>query len=86
MDKKSIEKKLKQLRPGELAMVLAGRFGMDPEKFILKRFPEIAKDAVKSGGVKLKDIGKAALSLSKKSREDDTGIDWEKVEIDGSTI
>lgn len=84
--KTAIEKKLKQLRPGSLAMVLASRFDTSPEKFLLKHFPTIAKDAVKSGAAKLKDITKATVDFGKKSKTDDTGIDWEKVVIDGSTL
>ena len=41
--------------------------------------------AIKNGWVKTKDIGASIVDFAKKNKEDVTGIDFSKVEIDPST-
>lgn len=67
-------------------MAVAGENAKDVWNWMKANFMKIAKQAVESGKTKLKDLGKAAISLGKKDHEDETGVDWDSLEIDTSTM
>ena len=64
---------------------IAKQFDMSSTEFVAKYALNIAKMAIKNGWVKTKDIGASIADFAKKNKEDVTGIDFSKAEIDPST-
>ena len=73
------------MRPGAVMQFIAKQFGMSSTEFVAKYALNIAKMAIKNGWVKTKDIGASIADFAKKNKEDVTGIDFSKAEIDPST-
>lgn len=67
-------------------LAVAKRFGQNPKTFLAKNFARIGLESVKSGAIKTKDLVVAAAKFSKKNKEDDSGIAWDKLQIDPSTL
>lgn len=59
---------------------------MKPTEFIAKNIFSMLSNSVKNGALKVADISKSIGDLGKKNKEDDTGIDWDNVTIDDSTV
>lgn len=78
-------KQIKVMRPGAVLQFIAKQFGMSSTEFVAKHALSIAKMAIKNGWVKTKDIGASITDFAKKNKEDVTGIDFSKAEIDPST-
>ena len=81
----SLCKQIKVMRPGAVMQFVAKQLGTNSADFINQYAFKIAGLAVKNGWVKTKDIGAAIANFSKKNKEDVTGIDFSKMEIDPST-
>lgn len=54
--------------------------------WLTKNIGDIVKNAVTSGKTKVKDISSALKSLDKKDHADETGVDWDSLEIDTSAM
>ena len=78
-------KQIKVMRPGAVMQFIAKQFDMSSTEFVAKYALNIAKMAIKNGWVKTKDIGASIADFAKKNKEDVTGIDFSKAEIDPST-
>lgn len=85
-NKEKLFKMIKQMSPGDVMTFCAQQLGISPAEMLLKNAGKIALSAVKNGWAKASDLKDAVKNFSTKNKEDDTGIDWDNVEIDEATI
>ena len=78
-------RQIKVMRPGAVMQFVAKQLGMSSAQFAAKYALGIAKKAVANGWLKTKDIGSAIAGFAEKNKQDVTGIDFSKAEIDPST-
>lgn len=74
------------MSPGNVLKFCSRQLDVDVVKFLVKNAGEIAKLAIEKGWTKAKNIKDAVKNFSAKTKEDDTGIDWDNVEIDEDTV
>ena len=84
--KTALYKALKTMRPGQVMDFVAKQLGVDVPKFLISNAGHIAGLAVKNGWAKAGDIKDALKGIGSKSKDDNSGIDWEKAEVDENTF
>lgn len=84
--KKQIEQGLKGMRPGQVMMAVAKQMDMTSAQLLKKKLLPIIVAAAKAGKVKAGAIKDAVKDFKKKNAEDKSGIDWDKLELDPSTM
>lgn len=86
MDKQKFLKALKTMDSGSVMSFAAEQLGMSPAKFLMKNAGRLVLKAVKNGWAKAASIKDAVKDFSAKNVEDDSGIDYDLLDIDESTV
>lgn len=73
---------LKGMRPGYAMQAIAGVMGQSTPGFFVKHIGKILFNSVKSGAIKAADLTKSIKDFSNKNVEDNSGIDWNNIQID----
>ena len=84
--KEALYKALKTMRPGQVMDFVAKQLGVDVPKFLMNNAGHIAGLAAKNGWAKANGIKDAFKELGSKNKEDNSGIDWENVDVDEDTF
>ena len=84
--KEALYKALKTMRPGQVMDFVAKQLGLDVPKFLMNNAGHIAGLAAKNGWAKANGIKDAFKELGSKNKEDNSGIDWENVDVDEDTF
>lgn len=84
--KEALYKALKTMRPGQVMDFVAKQLGLDVPKFLINNAGHIAGLAAKNGWAKANGIKDAFKELGSKNKEDNSGIDWENVDVDEDTF
>lgn len=84
--KKKIEQGLQGMRPGQAMMAISKQLDMSSTEFLKKNLLKIIIAAAKAGKVKATALKDAIKDFGDKNVEDKTGIDWNKLKIDSSTM
>lgn len=84
--KETLYKALKTMRPGQVMDFVAKQLGVDVPKFLMNNAGHIAGLAAKNGWAKANGIKDAFKELGSKNKEDNSGIDWENVDVDEDTF
>lgn len=82
----SLVKDMMKLEPSQLLKFIAKQEDKDAKAWLLANLLPFAAYVVKNGYVKAKALAGSVKDIGKKSKEDDTGIDYDNVEIDESSI
>lgn len=93
-DKKSTEKvtadsivnDLMKLEPSQLLKYIAKQEDSDAKAWIIKNILPFAAYVVKNGFIKAKALAGSVKDINKKNKEDVSGIDYDNVEIEESSI
>lgn len=81
-NKEELFKMIKKMTPGDVMTFVAQELGVNPAELLAKNAGSIALKAVKAGWAKAGDIKDAVKGFSAKTKADDTGIDWDGIEIE----
>ena len=84
--KEALYKALKTMRPGQVMDFVAKQLGVDVPKFLMNNAGHIASLAAKNGWAKANKLKDAFKEIGTKNKEDNSGIDWENVNIDEDTF
>ena len=77
---------IKSMTPGAVLEFVSKQLEINPVKFLATNAGWLALAAAKNGWVKATEIKDAIKDFSKKNKEDNTGIDFENVEVDEDTM
>lgn len=82
----SLIKDMMKLEPSQLLKFIAKQENKDAKAWLLANLLPFAVYVVKNNYIKAKALGSAIKDVANKNKDDDTGIDYDNVEIDESTI
>lgn len=82
----SLVKDMMKLEPSQLLKFIAKQENKDAKAWLLANLLPFAIYVVKNNYIKAKALGSAIKDVANKNKDDDTGIDYDNVEIDESTI
>lgn len=82
----SLVKDLMKLQPAQLLKYIAKQEDSDAKAWLLKNLIPFTIHVVKNGYIKTKDLAKSVKDINKKNVSDDTGIDYDNLDIDESTV
>lgn len=82
----SIVNDLMKLEPSQLLKYIAKQENSDAKAWILKNLIPFAAYVVKNGFIKTKALTGAVKDINKKNKDDMSGIDYDNVEIENSSI
>jgi len=77
---------IKSMTPGAVLEFVSKQLEMNPVKFLATNAGWLALAAAKNGWVKATEIKDAIKDFGNKNKEDNTGIDFENVEVDEDTM
>ncbi len=77
---------IKSMTPGAVLEFVSKQLEINPVKFLATNAGWLALAAAKNGWVKATEIKDAIKDFGKKNKEDNTGIDFENVEVDEDTM
>ena len=77
---------IKSMTPGAVLEFVSKQLEMNPVKFLATNAGWLALAAAKNGWVKATEIKDAIKDFSNKNKEDNTGIDFQNVEVDEDTM
>lgn len=86
INKDKIRQKIKKLPNVDVLTFVSKQLGVKPAEFITKNIFNMLTNSIKNGAIKTVDITKSIANLDDKNKDDDTGIDWDNVKIDDSTV
>ena len=84
--KKQIEAGFRGMRAGHLLDAVSKQLDQTAGDFLKKHLAALIVNAAKSGKVKAAAMKDAVKDFGKKNTEDKTGIEWDKLELDPSTM
>lgn len=84
--KKQIEAGFRGMRAGQLLAAVSNQLDQTAGSFLKKYLAALIVNAAKSGKVKTAALKDAVKDFGKKNTEDKTGIEWDKLELDPSTM